>query len=85
MYLSKSKYSFTQEYLNGLLLKTLMEFITPNNDDTVNGRPETAAFDAVLGRSLTEAVLASRVPKPTADSVYCHPRFVLVVPGAWTR
>jgi hypothetical protein len=26
---------------------------TVNKDDTVNGRPETAAFDAVLSRSLT--------------------------------
>ncbi len=26
---------------------------TPIKDDTLNGRPETALFDAVLGRSLT--------------------------------
>ncbi|BDD61397.1 hypothetical protein MAP00_006442 [Monascus purpureus] len=46
--------------------------------DTVNGRPETAAGSPWL-------VLASRVLKPTADPVYCHPCFVLVVPGAWTH
>ena len=57
--------------------------LTTNMHHTVNGRPETAAFDAVLSRSLT--VLASRVPKPMAGPVYCHPCFVLVVPGAWTH
>lgn len=31
--------------------------ITTPNDDMVNGMPETAAFDAVLGRSLTVAGL----------------------------
>lgn len=31
----------------------IMLFLTTHNSETVNGRPELAAFDAVLGRSLT--------------------------------
>lgn len=31
---------------------------TTINVDTVNGRPETAAFDAILSRSLTEVGLS---------------------------
>jgi hypothetical protein len=48
------------------------------------GGPETATFDAVLGRSLAVGGLAvtSCVPKATAGKVYWHPYFALAVPGA---
>ncbi|KAJ5144091.1 uncharacterized protein N7515_002878 [Penicillium bovifimosum] len=54
--------------------------------DTVNGKPETAAFDAVLIRSLTVAGLGVTCTKAHGRPIYCHPCFVLVVvPGPIDR
>lgn len=55
--------------------------------DTVSGRPETAAFDAVLGRSLTVGGLGVTGAKAHGQPFYCHPCFALVclVPGPIDR
>ncbi|KAJ5882349.1 uncharacterized protein N7529_001021, partial [Penicillium soppii] len=50
-------------------------------DDTVNGRPETAAFDAVLSRSLTVVGLGVTCPKAHARPRLLPP--VLRVGRAW--
>lgn len=41
-------------------------------DDTVNGMPETAPFDAVLSRSLIVVGLGVTCNKAYARPVYCH-------------
>lgn len=58
--------------------------ITIYMHDTVNERPESADFDAVLSCSLTVGGLCVTCAKAHGRPVYCHPCFVLVVPGAWT-
>ena len=50
-------------------------------DDTVNGRPETAAFDAVLGRSFTVVGLGVTCTKAHARPVYCHLWLGFAVPS----
>ncbi|KAJ5089009.1 hypothetical protein N7532_007693 [Penicillium argentinense] len=54
---------------------------TPIKDDTVNGRPETAAFDAVLSRSLTVVGLGVTYTKAHGQPRLLPP--VLRVGRAW--
>lgn len=54
---------------------------TVNKDDTVNGRPETKAFDTILSRSLTVS-LGVTYAEAHGDPVYNHPYFGLAVPSA---
>jgi hypothetical protein len=54
------------------LHRNLLLTCTTIQDDTVNRRPETAAFDAVLGRSLTVICLSV-----TYTKAYTQPRLLL--------
>jgi hypothetical protein len=79
---------FYDLFTGASLVQTAKEStITTFNIDTVNGRPETAAFVADLGRSLAHpsSVLASCVPMPTARAGLLPPMLCVggTVPGAW--